>query len=281
MTKLPDLYHIGIPKSGTTTIQSLLRKDERLHRIGSHLIGSYKYWEQDFMKECHPDRINIVSNENLVLQSGELGKLSTTLFNIRTLNPNAKILVTIREQRSALVSRYKYNFPYWDGFTLEFEEWLKAPQGLDYIGISLYSALYRTICAFFPKENVHFMLFEDLKEDQDAFIDTFYKLVGVSPIKLTETIHSNRSLSDPELMFLKRINHFKLFRSGNEISKKELEAFKTMARWFRNYDKKYECFKWNDTPFLRALEKNFSASNKELAELGIVSKGKLQKFGYL
>src|SRR4051812_4235240 len=99
MIKPPEIFHIGIPKSGTTTLQAVLRKDERFHRIGSHLIGSYKFWDENFLLECKPDKINIVSNENLVLQSGELGKLHTTLFHIQGINPEAKIIVTIREQR--------------------------------------------------------------------------------------------------------------------------------------------------------------------------------------
>lgn len=278
----PQYYHIGLPKTGTTTIQHILRSDDRINLIGNRYFNKFDYWKRPytFLKE---GKLNIVSEENQILQMDNFGKLSLLLSRIQRCAPAAHIIITIREQRDLLESRYKYNFPWYGGYSKDFQFWLESGQGMDYLSICMFSSIYDSILAFFPKEQIHFLLFEDLKFDYNSFLADFYGILNLQapPGALTRRIVKNESISESELLILKRLNRFKLFKADNKLARYELQFFKRVAGWLANPVKKYDAFRWNGIVGREKIEQDFARENSSMVKSGILSGDKLKKYNYL
>jgi hypothetical protein len=278
----PQFYHIGLPKTGTTTIQHVLRSDDRLHVTGTRFFSRFAYWEKPF-SHAKPGQINIASEENLVLQMEDFGKLHLLLSRIRRCAPNANIIVTIREQRSLLESRYKYNFPWHGGYHRNFEEWLRSAQGMDYLSVCMYSSLYDSIRAFFPANQIHFLMFEELKVNYAGFFKKFYGILNLAPPPelIASAVSKNESLTENELYILKKLNRFKMFRKDSTLARYELALFLKIASAFRNRERKRDDFRWIKNHAAAAIEKDFASENKGLAERDIFSIDKLVQFNYI
>jgi len=270
--ELPQFFHIGLPKTGTTTIQEVFRNDQRINLIRGLCFNTPDYWLNDF---------DLGIKENLIVQSADRGKLYMTLSRIARVAPEAKIVLTIREQRAMMVSRYKYNFPYWDGFTKSLEDWLKSGQGMDYLSMCMYGSLYKTIRSFFPPENIHFLYFEDLKSDFTTFFNDLYKLLGINiPDNLNTNIKKNVTRSDQELLLIKKLNRFKIFNNGSKISLKEAKLIENIANKYAKKEKK-KIFKWGETDFFKRIENDFTHENNLATMEGFLDLEKLKKYGYL
>jgi len=281
-SKYPKFYHIGLPKTGTTTLQTILRRDPRVHCIGSRYFNTHQWWTEDYEGETDEGNIiDIVSEENIVLQSGNFGKLINTLYRIQKIRPDAHIILTVREQRNLLCSRYKFNIPQVVGFSESFEDWLKSGQGMDYLSLCLYENLFRTINLYFPEEQIHFLLFEDLEICSEIFFNTFYSILGLDVPDCRSRVKENVSLTDSELYIIKQFNRLKLFRGSSFLSRMEAKMFRCMAKPFKNKKRKMDCFKWGTSLLFKNIEKDFAETNRKLVARGIFSRNKLAGSGYL
>jgi hypothetical protein len=275
----PLFYHIGMPKTGTTTVQQVFRSDSRINVIGNRYFNLFEYWKAPF-SAYKEGKINIVSEENLVLQMNGFGKLNLLLSRIKRCAPQAHIIVTIREQRALMESRYKYQFPWYGGYSKDFSEWIESSQGMDYLSICMYASIYKSMLAFFPKEQIHFLLFENLKNDYDLFFKDFYSIIGLD-FKDLPRIYENKSLSESELSVLKRLNRFKMLRSGTVLSKYELSAFIKIAKIFKRKDTRQSEFRWDNLKFRERIEHDFTSENTELIDLGLFTREDLKRYNYL
>jgi len=280
--KFPQFYHIGLPKTGTTSLQTVLRRDERINCIRNRYFNTHQWWTEDY--DCfseNKDIIDIVSEENIVLQSGNLGKLVNTLYRIRKARPDAHIILTIREQRNLLSSRYKFNIPHAEGFADSFETWLKSGQGMDFLSVCLYENIYQVLRLYFPKDHIHFLLFEDLKKCPDDFFKKFYNILGLSLPEKNISVKENVSLAESELSVLMLLNKAKFFRGNSWVSRFEGKVYRRVAKFFKDKNKEIDCFRWKTTRFFTNIEKDFVESNQKLAGLNVVSREKLINYGYL
>jgi hypothetical protein len=278
----PIFFHIGLPKTGTTTIQFITRKDQRINVIGTRHFNRFEYWEKPvtFIK---PGKVNLVTEENQVLQMDDFGKFILFLSRIKQFSPDAHIILTLREQRSLLESRYKYQFNWHGGYTKSFDAWLKSGQGMDYLSLCMYDSLYNTLVAFFPVAQIHFLLFEDLKNDFNGFFTSLYKIFELDPPDslLTEPVVQNKSLSEPELAVIRKLNRFKIFKGDGRMSKYEFALYKRIAATFRDESKKREEFRWEKVPFHERIEADFARENSALVAKNIFTAETLKNYHYL
>src|SRR5436190_12844517 len=105
MAAWPQFYHIGAPRTATTTIQDTLRADARVHLFRSGFFNTPLWYSGRPDFEIAPERVNVLSAETLVRKHEQRFKLATTLEHIRRVAPRAQIILTIREQRAWLLSR--------------------------------------------------------------------------------------------------------------------------------------------------------------------------------
>ena len=124
------------------------------------------------------------------------------------------------------MSRYKYNIPYFDGFRDSFQKWMKTSQGIDHFSVALYANVYKVINLFFPKEQIKFLMFEDIKNNMDEFMRDFYKIIELDKPKNFRLTHKNKTLTDAQLKFIFRLNRFKIFKKGGFLSRFERRIIK-------------------------------------------------------
>lgn len=284
-TKYPLYYHIGLPKTGTTTIQHIMEQDARINVMQVRNFNTVDWFNKDF-NLCKPDKVNILSEENIMLHMSIDGhgyvKSAIMLARIAKVQPKAHIILTIREPKKLLCSRYKYHIPYWEGYSDSFEDWLSTQQGADYCSICSYQTMYEQINTYFPKDQIHFIFFEDLIQNKMDYIGKYYAILGLD---INDTVdmeaHQNVSLSEPELLAIKRMNRFKLFKGGGKASQKEAQFFRRLAKRKRDPKKKIDAFKWGNSALFQGWEEEFYSQNQFLAEKQIVDYNKLKQYGYI
>lgn len=276
----PKLFHIGIPKTGTSTIQHNLRNDNRINLIQKKYFNTYEWWTKCY-DYYNDNLINIVSDENLILQVN-YGKLILTLSRIQYIVPDAQIILSIREQRELLKSRYKSTISYHTGVYKSFEEWLKSSQGMDYLSVCMYDTVYRTISTFFPANQIHLLLFEDLKYNYCQFFKKLYSIIGIEmPKHCEQNVIKNKSLTEFELLIIKRMNRFKIFRNDNKLAINEAKLVRKYAALFKDPQKTVNCFQWSENKLFNNIEKDIRRENQQLIRKNMLDRDKLVSYDYL
>lgn len=171
--KYPNIFHIGCLKSGTTTLQEYLAQDERINLILKSRYFNTSKWDTENYEYSNSEKINIESDENISRKFKKLLGLEEALKRIQQVAPDAKIILTIREQKSAILSMYKH-FIRQTNSTLNLNEFLKAEEGKSYLDTIFYYDTYKLINTYFKKSNIYIYFFENMFTNWDDFISTFY-----------------------------------------------------------------------------------------------------------
>jgi len=282
MSDYPLYYHIGLPKTGTKTVQYVMGLDSRINLIRDRIFSGYGFWSRP-LPGLAPGKVHVVSEENQITQVESASTLSLLLARIKRFVPDARIIVTLREQRDALESRYRFNIPYYGGDCSTFQTWLESRRGMEYASICMYSSVYDTIRAFFPGNQVHFLLFEDLKFDYDGFLKGFYGIMQLEPpaAALGHAVVKNRSLTDSELVVVRCLNRFKLFRKNTPAGRLAVRLFRSVASRFRQDGKKLDSFRWSNIRHRENIDAEFARQNAGLVSRGLFSADHLRKYKYL
>lgn len=283
-----QLFHIGIPKSGTTSVQKTLNNDPRIHVSRSRFFTGKEWWSSQ-RPELPSDKIIVESNETLVSGGFQKVKFEQVVSRLYQTNPNAQVVLTIRRQEDALVSMYKYHIKHNFEGTASFDQWLYDTNlGMDYISCCMYGTLVKSLLAFFPKEQVHVLFFESLRDNPNQFYEDFYKQLGV-PFQAEYSASEKMnvmSFGDNALYTLNKLN----FLSS---SKKNSEGFKT-SNPLKGLGQKVKrkvagnlkfkvpsaFFELEATHNYGALMEEFKASNQMLIDLNFVTADQLKGYGY-
>jgi len=230
------VLHIGLPKTATTSLQNILKLDDRINFIKTRKFCTTEYYTDGiFLPEN--DLPVVFSEENTVVRHPHHLPLDNILNNLKNTfyNYEIHIVVTIREQCSLLLSRYKHGITYLNGCKLLIEEWLSTEEGLDYIGLCQFNNLYLQLSKYFEKDKIHFIPFELLFEKNNKYLVEFYKHIGISPKIDAQNKISNKNMEDKVLFAIRKINKIKLGnlipllrRIENKIVKEILKSTKTI-----------------------------------------------------
>lgn len=135
-------------------------------------------------------------------QQGRNFKHTVNLERLRFKNPNAKIIVTIREQKRFLESRYKHGIVR-GNISSNFEDWLISEEGLDFLSLCDYNNLYSIIRTFFKSENIRFFLYEDLNNDYNKYYREIFQFIGLS---IPDNLSNEKKMSEHIQVILSKIN---------------------------------------------------------------------------
>lgn len=286
---MQDVFHIGIPKSGTTTIQHTLYSDDRIKVSRSRFFTSKDWWLVD-TKKRNNKKVVIESNETLISGGFQKVKFSQVVERIYNTNPCAKIIVTIREQEDAILSMYKYHISNNFKGTNSIENWMfRTNLGMDYLSICMYGNIAKILLSYFPKEQIHFLFFEELKENPEGFYNKFYTILGIDFKKfhMEKKALNVMPFSVNQLYTLSKLNQWS-FTSVNGTLKNKLPKIRTIERrikkwWVAYFSLKspHDFFSLNKINGMNNLRKDFKRNNNCLIELGFVSKDELERFNYL
>jgi Sulfotransferase domain len=283
------IFHIGIPKSGTTTIQETLQNDERIVLTRSRFLTSSDWWINK--PETYKDgELVVESNETLISGGFNKVKFIQVVERMYNVDKNAKIIITIRQQQSAVLSMFKYHIKNnYEGSKNLFNWLYNSTLGIDYLSICMYGNISKTLLSYFPKENISFLFYEELKENPKAFYNKFYKVLG---IEFNESFVSKRplnimNLDNSQIYTLSLFNRFSFtkkrfnrFNKHKRIRRLEQIVKRKIVNLY-SLNAKENFFELSKLKGFCKLENEFKANNRSLVESGFVSKNQLKKYNYL
>jgi hypothetical protein len=200
--RLPDFIAVGPPRTGTTWLHRVLRDQVGLPSIKETQFFAYNYglgvdWYRSYFRDCH---------EGL-----PAGEIAPTYFDhpeartrIAAIIPHCRIICSLRDPVDRAYSHYKawHRAGLLDG---PFEYVVK--QSWSKLSANYVSNL-RTWKRMFGTENVLVVLYDDLRDDPQAYLDTLCAFIGVAHIDLSKmpgaTESINLSEQTPRSMMLAR-----------------------------------------------------------------------------
>ena len=213
----PDVFHIGIPKAGSTSIQDLLNNDERVTVTRSRFYTSKLWWKNHKIIN-EPEKVVIESNETLISGGFQKVKFSQVVERFYKINSKAKIIIVIRNQPEAIMSMYKYHIKNAFYGTENFQNWLlETDLGIDYLSLCFYNNILDLILAYFPKEQIEVLIFEELKSNPINFYNKLYEVLGLS-LESNDFPKSNiNGFNDKQLYSLTLLNYFSFNKKNLKI----------------------------------------------------------------
>jgi hypothetical protein len=267
--RYPRYFHIGVPKSGTTTLQRVLGADPRIHLARSRHFNTSRFYVEPY-PEAPTDRLLVESDETLVKGDGTFAKAHVTLARIHEASPDAHIILTIREQRSLLLSAFKHNLraglP--EGTLTDF---LRSPRGTDFIAFTQYATLLELIGLYFPHDHVHVVPFEWLRDDPARFFGGVYGVLELSPPTDLRPPHANASPEAAQLELLGRLGRLRRAGTTRTLPRRAVAGLRklgdigdrvsggALSRAAR------ERFSWGDDELCRALAEEHREQNRRVA----------------
>jgi len=223
MTRLPNVYLVGAPKAGTTSLADWLAN----HRDVYFSVPKEPYfWAADYPKlrahygfDSAPAYADLFAPE-AAQRASCLAEGSTVYLysevaapEIIAANPQARFIVALRHPADLLVSYHRTQVVALNEDELDFPSaWRRSLVGglpatdpldaklVDYPRVGRLGAAVDRLCQVVPPEQVHVVLFEDLQHRPDQVWRRMCAFLEISP--------------DPEPVFVVRNKSNKQYRSA-------------------------------------------------------------------
>ncbi|MFB6257573.1 MAG: hypothetical protein ABEH38_02680 [Flavobacteriales bacterium] len=266
----PSIYHIGFPKTGSTSLQALLKEDPRIQMLykPGYFISD-RYYTHSY-PALDPDKPAIQSNEAIMRQyfKGWGSGYQTVLERIREKRPDARIVLFLREQSEILLSEYKFHIlTGYDHYKMG--TYLNTPAGKFFREIIAYDRILRELLSIFPREQVHVYLNEEMKADATAFLERFSReLFGMPPPNIPLK-QENKGIPASEVRMKRAINRVKIFRNRPLIDRLDgvlIDGFFKALRPFASKEGKGKAF-LKECPYFERIMEEYAKSNARTLEL--------------
>jgi hypothetical protein len=180
---LPDFLIIGAPKAGTTWLVSCLRRHpdvfiplEELHYWTTPaLLGETHAWYQQKFESARPGQL-IGENSNSYLIRPEAAQ------RIYRHLPAAKLITVLRNPVDRAYSGYCMRLRYGD-VAEDIERFLDPDRSTqpDILRNSLYYQKLGPYLACFPRSQMHFLIFDDVRDRPGEALAELCRFLGVAP----------------------------------------------------------------------------------------------------
>jgi Sulfotransferase domain len=220
----PDVFIVGAPKSGTTAMDQYLAAHPQIFMAQKemHTFGADLHFGPQFYRRDLDAYLAEFASRNGELHAGESSVWylfsKQAAAEIRAFNPQARIIIMLREPAEMLYSLYaQFRF---DGNEPlpTFEEALAAEedrragrrisrqtyfaQGLVYRDTARYADQVQRYFDTFGREQVHVIIYDDLKADVRATYCRVLKFLGVDATRIEtdfKVINGNKSVKHSAL----------------------------------------------------------------------------------
>lgn len=219
--------HVGLPKTATTTLQNhFLTLMDNFNLIGQPLSNqnlsiqeiihtitdceSIEYDESQLAKKISNHITQnklILSEESFSIGSSLLGRVSRLEITrrLKRLFPNAKILLTLREQKSIIKSFYLQKRKVDINFNQSFNQWFEYNKSIMYKqNIFNYFFYDKTIKMYedeFGKENIKILLFEEFLSNQKKYFENIYDFLETRNCNYFHNIeHKNNTVTHGQIL---------------------------------------------------------------------------------
>lgn len=242
----PQVLHIGFSKCASTYLRAVFRAQPRVHLVFKSgyftpflsMDMTFEQYQAHFRSD--DQIVNVESDEHLTLPGihPELGVRSTSLEQfeavadqIKSMLPDVRIVMVVRNQASLMVSRYSEFLI--TGGSLAFEDFasrlLADEHGVNRHFQNYYARIISILEQRFPKKNLLVMMQEAMRENPEATdraIADILTLERLEPMK--KGLRSERrSLSAAGLWLLRHLNRMLVIRSsvGGEAPETRVPLF--------------------------------------------------------
>lgn len=227
----PNLFIIGKPKSGTTSLHMLLSQHPEVFMCSPKEPGFfsedirnsiYKYTKQQGTQDFHK-KIFQYNNEEVYLSLFSnvknekiIGEGTTNYIHSRVaakliykFNPDSKILVFFREPVDYLISAHSHNVRTNNEDVsdfrkaielenkrkrgLELPRYVTFPERLFYLEKIKYADELSRFTDVFPSDNIKILLYENFQADNNAVYREILQFLGVDPDFVPEAVQLNKS----------------------------------------------------------------------------------------
>jgi len=204
-------------KSGTTTLGHLLGHHPQI-AIPPNELGFFSK-PHNFEKgyAFYESLVAPYITENTVIR-GEKTPYSYRKHLTREIhkyNPNLKCLFILRDPVKRAWSNYchdLYNLDEWRSFRSCIKQESKRSPLQQYLSKGLYADQIENYRKYFPEENIHVVLFEDLLSNKEVVLTGIFNFLGVDPLlyEQLKPVHSKKS-KQPSISPILLIWYKKLF----------------------------------------------------------------------
>jgi hypothetical protein len=203
MTRWPDFFIVGAPRSGTTSLFYYLREHPDIFMPSvkePHFFNEINYSTPEVTRRALPAKLVRVETAYLKLFEGAqskqvMGEASVSYLSdkvapvrIKGKNPRAKIIAVLREPVGRAYSSYLLALREGREWKPSFyeavkEDWEYMHQFSDFGSVYIWRGLYykhvRRYLDTFGKEQVRIYLYEDLISDTIALVEDLCTFLGV------------------------------------------------------------------------------------------------------
>lgn len=195
----PDAVHIGFSKCASTFLQAFFEEHPAVFLVNqSHYFAPFAYssfprGEEDYFRlfeGAQAEQVKLESDEHILLPlfhpvleaaATTLDSVAEVSARIKSILPDAKIIIVIRNQSGLIVSRYSEYIL--GGGRCDFEEFLSeflrcSIDGVNYFQ-NYYSKIIRIFHADFSADNVLVLLQEELGRDEQSTIEQLSKFLEI------------------------------------------------------------------------------------------------------
>jgi hypothetical protein len=192
----PEYYVVGTAKAGTTSLfryfldhpQVFVPSNKETYFFGKYCyedskIETIQEYQRIFSSAARDDKCVEVSTSYLYSK--------TAASEIKEYNPDAKIIIILRNPVDRAFSNYKYKlktgkencFNFEDAVSLEKSRISEgAPYGFHYINMGLYFNQVKRYIDIFDKDNLLILLFDELKTDPELFYQKITDFMGIESL---------------------------------------------------------------------------------------------------
>ena len=193
---VPTFVGIGAQKCATTWLYDVLSEHPEI------LLGQHKevnFFSYHFINGIQWYTEQFITNET---KFKAIGEFSTTYFadfqaaqRISNIYPDIKLLLCLRDPVQRLISNHKHEvrIGQFSGPDLSIEAGIK--NNPTYVEQGLYATQLEHWFKYFPKEQFHIMLFDDIKSDPQKVVYDLYEFLGVDPNLQTDLVNSKSNPS--------------------------------------------------------------------------------------
>ncbi|MFZ8805846.1 MAG: sulfotransferase family protein, partial [Candidatus Calescibacterium sp.] len=188
--KLPNLFIVGVPRSGTTSLYEYLKRHPEVFMSPCkepHYFARKDIYE--FLDEISPPKIISDFKEYISLFEGGKGKkirgeASAIYFfsksatrEIYELIPDAKIIISLRNPIERALSHFKLDILHGIIIARSFCEAIRK-RSL-YLWMGLYYEHVKRYLETFPKQNVKIIIYDDLKNDTSSVMKDICRFLEI------------------------------------------------------------------------------------------------------
>jgi hypothetical protein len=210
MARAPDFIGLGAPKAGTTWIYACLNEHPDICSPSGNSLQMKEIfffnrdenwqkgpeWYESLFDRCAADK--------------KVGEFSTTYLanpatpqRIHSLYPHARLIVALRNPIDRALSHYNYMVMQGRKEIAQKPFHTFIHESSHFVRVGYYAMHLRRYLQYFPKQQILVLIYEDIRKDQQAFIQQVYQFLEIDysfvPSSLTRQINVSRSVHRPEI----------------------------------------------------------------------------------